>query len=94
MYNFDLRKYLYNNSLLTEGENLSNKVSIVFSPEPFVINFSQEDFETPEEFESFKARLAADTSFAYETFFNNFDGQAFEDAMDNQDQSNWNLEVK
>ena len=78
---------------LNENED-TNEVTITVILEPFEVKFSDEDFESKEEFLNFRNKLLKNQSFAYDTFFDNFDGQDFEDELDRQNQENWKITVK
>ena len=84
---------IYDKIKLTE-DDMSNSVTITFTPEPLTVQFYADDFNDETEFQEFKNQLKSNEKFAYSTFFDNFDGQSFEDTLDHQNQDNWKIEIK
>jgi len=71
-----------------------SEVIMELTPLPFVIVWSEDDFDSSKDFNKFIEKLKSNRNFAINQFFENIDSDFYEEQLDIQNDKKWNIEIK
>jgi hypothetical protein len=82
-------------SILKEKKTTQfSEVVIKFTPLPFERVWSEDDFDSNEDFNKFIEKLKSNKKFAISKFFEDIDPDTYDEQLDSQDQKKWGIEIE